>query len=748
MTRAISVLLGLGLLATTGVAADFPREFQEHAAVQESLGRVHPRARASWLRARGLDDSYYTTFRRPESSGLSCIGRWPWGPSWELAGRDTFLYLGSGSGVRILSIADSVQPRMLGQINARGLVSQVVVQDSLLFVACGSWGAQIYSVSDPANPRELGSMDAVIGDLCAGDTFCYTIGGGFLRVYSVADPAMPTEVGVSSDSGDAIVVANGHAFIGGPGPLDVYDVGDPRNPVWVNSVGGPTYDMFLRRSLLFCTMGASPTRFSILNVSDPLNIIEVSRLSGYAGDGVYANDSFALVSCIRDHVGLFLVDVSDSTRPSVRDSINSEGVVKWQPYAPCPNSYGYLASDYGGLITLDLHNANSISQAWAGYQAQYAVDISLDGNLAYVADLSAGLQILSVSDPAEPASVGRFDTLGSKATRTAVARDSLAFIGMDGIARRQFFRVLNVLDPSNPTLVAQESCFNCPEDFVIRDTFIYAVEANRFQVFNIARPREPVLVGSCASTDGVYFGLAVRETMAYVAGGPSLEVISIADPTNPHVIDSGGRASMGAAVRDTFAYVPYVYDTLFVYSVADPANFRELSAVPIGLPLSDVALAESEVFVSTANGISVYDLDDPAQPTYKGSVTSPNPVLRLTYSGGLLYAAMQGAGIAIYETTSVGIHEQPVAMRKPGEFRVWPSVTRGSVRLALGAEQTSDVAVFDMSGKQLRDATLRTKGGDSEGSIDLSGLAAGVYIMRVRTAGKYLTAKVVKTNRR
>ena len=82
-------------------------EFGEYRAVQESLSRVHPRMRARWLRARGLDDSYYTTFHRPESTGLRCIGRWPWGPSWELAGRDTFLYLGSGSGVRILSISDA-----------------------------------------------------------------------------------------------------------------------------------------------------------------------------------------------------------------------------------------------------------------------------------------------------------------------------------------------------------------------------------------------------------------------------------------------------------------------------------------------------------------------------------------------------------------------------------------------------------------------------------------------------------------
>jgi len=44
--------------------------FEEHAVVQESLSRVHPRMRASWLRERGLDDSYYTTFHRPASAGL------------------------------------------------------------------------------------------------------------------------------------------------------------------------------------------------------------------------------------------------------------------------------------------------------------------------------------------------------------------------------------------------------------------------------------------------------------------------------------------------------------------------------------------------------------------------------------------------------------------------------------------------------------------------------------------------------
>ena len=53
------------LLLATAVARGNGLSFQEHAAVQESLARVHPRMRESWLRERGLDDSYYTTFHKP-----------------------------------------------------------------------------------------------------------------------------------------------------------------------------------------------------------------------------------------------------------------------------------------------------------------------------------------------------------------------------------------------------------------------------------------------------------------------------------------------------------------------------------------------------------------------------------------------------------------------------------------------------------------------------------------------------------
>jgi hypothetical protein len=208
---------------------------------------------------------------------------------------------------------------------------------------------------------------------------------------------------------------------------------------------------------------------------------------------------------------------------------------------------------------------------------------------------------------------------------------------------------------------------------------------------------------------------------------------------------------MGLAIRDTLAYIPYAYDTLFVYSIADPTDLRMLSAVPAGIWPSDAALGESKVYVSSASGIDVYDLSNPAQPVHVGNIIGAAPVLRLNYVDGLLYAMLQQAGVAIYETTAVGIQELPASKSKSRGLGVWPTITCGMVRFAVdAAKKNRDVSVYDVSGRLLRHmpVQVQTKGGASEGLVDLGGLADGVYVLRVKSEGTNLTTSVVKTNRR
>ena len=731
------------LLLAAAVAFGGRLSFQEHAAVQESLSRVHPRMRASWLKERGLDDSYYTTFQRPESTGLVCVGRWPWGPSWELCGRDTFLYLGSGSGVRILSISDSVHPRMLGQINARGLVSQVVVQDSLLFVACGSWGAQIYSVSDPANPRELGSMDAVIGDLAVKDSLCYAVGGDSLRVYSVANPSQPAHIGAVRDSGGLVLVANGYAFSAGRWVMNIYNVTDPAHPAWANSRGGPAYAMFVKRSLLFCS-SVQPDNMTVLNISDPLNITQVSKVDGYGGDGLYVDDSYAYLSCDYEHSGLFVIDVSDSSRPALRDSINPEGVPEWESYVPWAGSYGYLADDFGGLLTIDLHDVDSISVAWSGYKASQTVDVAVDGWRAYIANQYSGLHVIDVTDPTRPVSLGLFDTIGTKVTAAVAARGSYAFASISGMARRRYLSTLDVHDPSNPNIVAQESCFNPPKDLVLKDTFVYAAEGSRFQVFNVARPREPVRVGSCALSGDVW-DLDVEDTMAYVTSSV-LTMVSIARPDSPRVVATW-NTMVGVDVEDTIAYT-CGSGAVWAVSVARPAQPYVLDTVRIAGWVSDVVVSESLAF---AGGQVLYLIDkrDPRNLRVVGQWTPPHEFRRLLWTPAYLYAACYEAGVCILETVPVGLEEPPEKGEAKASVRLSPSVTTGPVTIMAGRGRGwLSVCLYDGAGTRVGESEIRGRSGTQVVRLDLSRYPDGVYFVCLRSSDRNFTAKVVKAKRR
>ena len=118
-------------------------------------------------------------------------------------------------------------------------------------------------------------------------------------------------------------------------------------------------------------------------------------------------------------------------------------------------------------------------------------DVTVEGDLAYVAAGSTGLSIVNISDPENPHEVGYCDT--PEDALGVVISDDLAFVaaGSSGL------RIMNVSDPANP----------CE-------------------------------IGYC-DTPGIAFGVAVSDGLAFVADwSDGLRVIDISDHENPREIGS------------------------------------------------------------------------------------------------------------------------------------------------------------------------------------------------------------------
>jgi hypothetical protein len=723
--------------------------------VRDSLSRVHPRMRASWLKERGLDDSYYTTFRRPDSQGLLEVGRWSYGPSYDVDGRvtpnETLVALARGSGVSLIrfSRADSLQLEVLADINAPGLLNRVWVRDTLLYVGSAA-GLEIWNIADERNPSRLSWIQTALNDFDVQDSLAYVIGADdSFKVYNVSDPASPVFRGACRDSGDDISVCNGYAYVGDRWGLYVIDVSNPASPHRVGSWGSAIEQVLARGTLCYVTT-FNPNQpgeitFHVLDVTTPANPVQIGSLDSAGGNDVDLVDTLAFCSGEYNFNKLTVVSVADSTRPRLVGSAATPG---WSMgiWASGLTQATFIGCDWEGLQVFDTRNPAQPVRDTFLLGADMSVDICVDNGRAYVANSRAGLKILDVSDPTRPSSLGSYDTAGQAPDmRTAVAEDSLAFVGWG----RPALLTVDVSDPTHPVAAGGcDSVTNLPEDMVLRDSFVYVAEQSFLQVVNVARPREPVLVGSCVLS-GYSGDLALVDTIAYLSG-PVLTAVNVAEPDSPRVVSTWSRGVSGLDVVDTILYAVGQDAQFWTLSVANPTAPWPLDSIHLpSYDGEDVVVIGSTAYASE-NVIRIIDVSDPSNLRLIGQASVPYWTPRLCYAAPYLYACCAEGGVCILETVPTGVAESKPARLNGRQLALSPSVTAGQLTMdALAVAGSSELTVYDVAGKEVLRLQMPAQRNGLTGRwpVDLSRLSAGVYVLRLAGSGVSQTGKIVLTRR-
>lgn len=719
---------------------------RDEVALRDSLSRVHPRMRASWLRERGLDDSYYTTFTRPDSQGLREVGRWSFGPSYDVDGRvtptETLVALARGSGVSLLRFSrqDSLSIELLSDINAPGLLDRVWVRDTLLYVGSTA-GLEIWNIADERNPSRISWIQTALNDFYVQDSLAYVIGADdSFKVYNVSDPASPTFRGACRDSGYDISVCNGYAYIGDRWGLYVIDVSNPISPHRIGSWGSAIEQVLARGHLCYVTTfnpnAPGELTFHILDVAVPSLPYQIGSLDSVGGYGVYLVDTLAFCSGDADLPRFSIVSVADSNRPYALSTTDDGG---WGMgiWASGLAQAAFVCYDWGGLHVYDTRNTSHPVRDTFLLDDDAAVDVCIDNGRAYVADWMSGLKILDISDPARPTTLGSYDTAGQPPDMASVvARDSFAFVDWF------WFRVVDVSDPAHPTAAGQLDLFAPPEDMVIRDSFVYVAEVNRFQIVNVARPREPVLVGSCVAGDATSAGLWLADTVAYVANDVT-QVVNVADPASPQVVGQFNRGAWNVSVTDTFAFVSS--GGILVYSVAAPTQPRLIDSLSVGPSTSWVEAVGSLLYVGSRDGVRIVDISDVHNMRVRGFTSTPYSVKRLTYTSPYLYASCWEAGVCILESTQVAVddaaHTGPALCR----LRALPSPATGSIALTSSVPFGDEAVIIvrDVMGKEvIRLNSVATISRSVH--VDVTCLPCGLYYVEVTGSGRRESVKFVK----
>jgi hypothetical protein len=260
--------------------------------------------------------------------------------SWNAGAEDAVVtnglaYLARGSdGITILSLTNPAAPSLRGQYDTPGFAHAIRVKQNLAYIAAGGAGLLILNVADPANPVPVGQYDsagyasdvALHGNqLLLGDD---TGGVVLLDVSNPADPAFLSKYQTNIRAlkvhslGNLAVLSSAYndvlpgTNVAGTVVLDISDASNP-SPVARLAFGFAGLDS--SADLLY---GATGSGLKILSLADPAAPAEVGSFQNYANrfrlsvlDVVVRNEHAFLVGNTTNFTDFLVLDVANPAEP-------------------------------------------------------------------------------------------------------------------------------------------------------------------------------------------------------------------------------------------------------------------------------------------------------------------------------------------------------------------------------------------------------------------------------------------------
>lgn len=322
----------------------------------------------------------------------------------------------------------------------------------------------------------------------------------------------------------------------------------------------------------------------------------------------------------------------------------------------------YVADGSAGLRVLDISDPANPQPIGSFDTPGEAFDVVVDGDFAYVADGSAGLRVLDVSDPATPVSLIAQVIAGTALSLTQVG--DFLYVGTDVAVVAVF-----IADPAIPLVFGSAGVAGGAKAIEYRgDRLFVAAGASGLHILDCSNPASPSLLGSAASA-GFASDVAIDGRTLLIADGlGGARTFDLSDPNNPAFLAAfaPGDSIVGVAVRGNTAYAA-AGNALIYFDLTDPSAPVEVARIASTSPLSSVLLAGSEGFFGAGvSGVECYSLGFRAAPAPPLVASDPGIGRRdVVVRGDLAYVAASEDGVLVYDVSDppnpvvVGFYDTP-----------------------------------------------------------------------------------------
>ncbi|RKZ12575.1 hypothetical protein DRQ53_14615, partial [bacterium] len=295
------------------------------------------------------------------------------------------------------------EPRLVGSHESSPNMQWIDVEGDYAFVTQKYDGLKIFDISDPTAPLLVGTYESPSGDFM----YCVTVRGNFayvgygstsaakFHVLDVTNPTSPALVGSYDTPGNVteIAIAGDLAHIADQqaGSL-VLDISDPASPSFYstyNPGGLFIYNIAATDSMTYAA--AAHVMYTI----NPHNLLlppvgsiptEQTRQIG----SIEVRDDMVFLGLGQE---FRVIDVSNPLAPLVVGSIESTGAREFM----IDGNFAYIADNSDGLEVIDISDPTNPTFV-TSYDLHAAFDVDVSGNFAYVTDagFGDGLKVIEV----------------------------------------------------------------------------------------------------------------------------------------------------------------------------------------------------------------------------------------------------------------------------------------------------------------------------------------------------------------
>ena len=564
------------------------------------------------------------------------------GSAFGVAVQGNYAYVGEGRSLLVLDISTPSSPSRVGKVVLPGAVMDIALLGQYAYVAALEGGLQVVKISNPAAPSICGFYSttnrasaegiAILGGLAyVADDYAG------IQIFDLANPVVPALLS-SKSFGDGVAVkvkASGSgvlAYVSTGAGLCVLDVSQPSSPVLLgqtavgddgiygsialygNSVIGPTIDGTIH----------------MIDVSQPSAPKDLTLKTGDNGTGGYSqvavagNYLYAESSVSGLGFTVFSISGTNLTRVGRNGSVFSPG--GYYQKMLISGSRAYVAAGGTGLQIVDISSpSNPLSVAAfadSGLYGNYGA-VGMTGN--YLCVGAGDFKVFNVSQPSQPLLVGQLSGIGAS---KVVAGNGVAYT----TANNNVIDVITI-GAGSPQIVASiPSSAVYATRLALAGNVLCAVGDNtssqaRFVAVDVSNPASPTVRGTKDFTSlgtGLARGVAASGGKAVVAispnsGQPMLSFLDISNLSTP--TERGSLANVNAqdiriSLDGNYAFVnDYVSGRLLVINISSLSSPLLVTSITVDSSwFTGLDIRGNELFVTTARGLYVFDISNPAAP--------------------------------------------------------------------------------------------------------------------------------------